>query len=80
METRKRRWTIVAFAAFAVAAVFPMQVNGWNQNAHYALVRALAQGTPTIDKTRTEIGDLGTGDVTLVDGHYYSNKAPASRS
>jgi hypothetical protein len=76
VETRKRRWTVVAFAAFAVAAVFPMQVNGWNQNAHYALVRALAQGTATIDKTRTEIGDLGTGDVTLVDGHYYSNKAP----
>ena len=23
-----------------------------------------------------EIGELGTGDVTLVDGHYYSNKAP----
>jgi hypothetical protein len=76
VERGKRRWTIVAFAAFAFAAVYPMQVNGWNQNAHYALVRALAQGTPTIDETRTEIGDLGTGDVTLVDGHYYSNKAP----
>ena len=76
MERGKRRWTIVAFAAFALAAVYPMQVNGWNQNAHYALVRALAQGTPTIDETRNEIGDLGTGDVTLVDGHYYSNKAP----
>ena len=53
-----------------------MQVNAWNQNAHYALVRALANGTPTIDRSRHEIGDLGTGDVTLVDGHYYSNKAP----
>jgi hypothetical protein len=74
--TRRRRWTVVAFAAFAFAVAFPMQVNGWNQNAHYALVRALAQGTPTIDETRHEIGDLGTGDVTLVDGHYYSNKAP----
>ena len=72
----RRRWTVLAFVAFAVAAAYPMQVNGWNQNAHYALVRALAQGTPTIDETRTEIGDLGTGDVTLVDGHYYSNKAP----
>jgi hypothetical protein len=73
---RTRRWTIVAFAAFAFAAVYPMQVNGWNQNAHYALVRALAQGTPTIDETRHEIGDVGTGDVTLVDGHIFSNKAP----
>ena len=76
MDRGKRRWTVVAFVAFAVAAAYPMQVNGWNQNAHYALVRALAQGTPTIDETRKEIGDLGTGDVTLVDGHYYSNKAP----
>jgi hypothetical protein len=74
--SRRRAWTLVAFAAFAVAAAYPMQVNGWNQNAHYALVRALAQGTATIDETRKEIGDLGTGDVTLVDGHYYSNKAP----
>jgi hypothetical protein len=73
---RRRSWTIVAFVAFAFAAAYPMQVNGWNQNAHYALVRAISQGTPVIDKTRHEIGDLGTGDVTRVDGHYYSNKAP----
>ena len=76
MTRLRRRWPLVAFAAFAFAAAYPMQVNGWNQNAHYALVRALAQGTPTIDRTRHEIGELGTGDVTLVDGHYYSNKAP----
>ena len=53
-----------------------MQVNGWNQNAHYALVLALADGTPSIDETRHRMGDLGTGDVSLHDGHYYSNKAP----
>ena len=76
MERRSRRWTVAAFAAFAFAIAFPMQVNGWNQNAHYALVRAFADGTPTIDETRHEIGDVGTGDVTLVNGHYYSNKAP----
>ena len=71
------RWlTVLVFAAAAFAFAYPMQVNAWNQNAHYALVRALADGTPTIDQSRTEIGDLGTGDVTLVDGHYYSNKAP----
>jgi hypothetical protein len=68
--------TVVAFASIAFAFAYPMQVNGWNQNAHYALVRALADGTPSIDESRFEIGDLGTGDVTLVDGHYYSNKAP----
>jgi hypothetical protein len=71
------RWlTVLVFVAAAFAFAYPMQVNAWNQNAHYALVRALADGTPTIDKSRHEIGDLGTGDVTLVDGHYYSNKAP----
>jgi hypothetical protein len=73
---RRRLILIVAFAAIAFSFAYPVQVNGWNQNAHYALVRALADGTPSIDKSRTEIGDLGTGDVTLVDGHYYSNKAP----
>jgi hypothetical protein len=76
VDRASRRWTLVAFAAFAVAIAFPMQVNGWNQNAHYALVRALAQGTATIDETRYEIGDVGTGDVTFVNGHFYSNKAP----
>jgi hypothetical protein len=76
VRTRINRGALLAVAAFAFMAAYPMQVNGWNQNAHYALVRAVSQGTLTIDETRTEIGDLGTGDVTLVDGHYYSNKAP----
>ena len=76
MPRSARLVTVVAFASIAFAFAYPMQVNAWNQNAHYALVRALADGTPTIDKSRTEIGDLGTGDVTLVNGHYYSNKAP----
>jgi hypothetical protein len=44
---------------------------GWNQNAHYALVRALADGTAAIDPYRDE-----TGDVSWVDGHYYAAKAP----
>lgn len=71
-----RRGAAVAVGALAFAFAYPMQVNGYNQNSHYALVRALAQGTPVIDKTRHEIGDLGTGDISLVRGHYYSNKAP----
>jgi hypothetical protein len=76
VRSRASLGVLLVVTAFAFMAAYPMQVNGWNQNAHYALVRALSQGTPMIDKTRTEIGDLGTGDVTLVDGHYYSNKAP----
>jgi hypothetical protein len=44
---------------------------GWNQNAHYALVRALADGTAVVDPYRDE-----TGDVAWVDGRYYSTKPP----
>ena len=49
---------------------------GWNQGAHYALVRALADGTPTIDRTRFEVGGGGTGDISRIHGHYYAAKAP----
>jgi hypothetical protein len=67
----------LAFAALAFAFAWPMQVNGFNQNAHYALVRALGvYGTAHIDKTRGQIGDLGTGDVARYKGHWYAAKAP----
>lgn len=50
---------------------------GWNQNSHYALVRALADGTPKIDRTRHETGRwYQTGDISYYRGHYYSNKVP----
>jgi 4-amino-4-deoxy-L-arabinose transferase-like glycosyltransferase len=62
--------------ALFVAYAWPMQVNGWNQNAHYALVRALADGVPYIDKSRTEIGDLGTGDLGRFQGHVFATKPP----
>jgi hypothetical protein len=72
----RRTWGVLALLAVVFAAAYPMQINGWNQNAHYALVRAFADGTPVIDRTRHEIGDLGTGDISRFEGHYYSNKAP----
>jgi hypothetical protein len=72
----RRTWGLVALLSLAFAAAYLMQINGWNQNAHYALVRAFADGTPIIDQTRHEIGDLGTGDISFFEGHYYSNKAP----
>jgi hypothetical protein len=71
-----QRLTLVALASLTFASAYPMQVNGWNQNAHYALVRALADGTPRIDASRHEVGELGTGDVATFRGHVYSNKAP----
>jgi hypothetical protein len=65
----RARWLAVA-AVVAAYASLPQGI-GWNQNAHYALVRALADGTPVIDRYRAE-----TGDVAFVDGHYYASKAP----
>lgn len=70
-------WGTLAVVTVGLAFAYPMQVNGWNQNAHYALVRAIAvHGTPWVDRSRYEIGDLGTGDVSTSNGHTYSNKAP----
>jgi hypothetical protein len=71
----RRAW-LVASVALAVAFAWPMQVNGWNQNAHYALVRALADGKPWIDRTMHEIGELSTGDIAEYRGHTYAAKAP----
>jgi hypothetical protein len=50
------------------------QGGGWNQNAQYALVRSLATGTPTIDRTILAFG--GTGDYSIINGHYYAAKSP----
>jgi hypothetical protein len=67
---------VLALVALACAFAYPMQVNGWNQNAHYALVLSLARGTPRIDRALGELGDLSTGDTAIYRGHTYSAKAP----
>jgi hypothetical protein len=47
---------------------------GWNQAAHFDLIRAIVeQGTIHIDAYHEN-----TGDKSLYDGHYYSNKAPGT--
>ena len=66
----------VAVAALAFAFAYPMQVNGYNQNAHYAFVRALADGKPYVDKALGEIGEVSTRDVSEFEGHVYATKAP----
>ena len=46
---------------------------GWNQNSHFALTRALVErGTLYIDGYAVSTGDVSPG----VGGHTYSNKAP----
>ena len=71
-----RRAGLLALVACAFAFAWPSQNPGFNQNSHYALVRALADGTQRIDRTRHEVGDLGTDDVIELEGHVYANKAP----
>lgn len=71
-----RRPGLIALVACGLAFSWTMQGTGYNQNSHYALVRALANGTAAIDATRGEVGELNTHDVTFHRGHAYSNKAP----
>jgi hypothetical protein len=62
---------LVAAVALTFAYAWPEQPAGWNASAHFALVRALADGTAKIDPYRDE-----TGDVAWYQGHYYTAKAP----
>jgi hypothetical protein len=66
-----RKPATLALVCLGLAYASVAQGIGWNQLAHYSLVRALADGTPVIDKYRDE-----TGDVSWHDGHYYAAKAP----
>ena len=71
------RLGFVAILCVVLAYVVMAQGPGWNQNAHYSLVRSLSNGTPEIDKTRFETGDwYSTGDITFYGGHVYAAKAP----
>ena len=66
-----RRPAVLALACLGLAYASLAQGIGWNQLAHYSLVRALADGTAVVDPYRDE-----TGDVSWFEGHYYAAKAP----
>jgi hypothetical protein len=72
--TRERRLArLLAVTLFLTYAYF-YQAGGWNQNSRFALVRAiLERHTLQIDAYQ-----LHTGDRAIVDGHYYSDKAPGT--
>jgi hypothetical protein len=71
------RSAVVLFAvAVALAYAWPQQGPGWEENSHYALVVALADGKPYVDDVIGTIGDLGTGDLGRHEGHSYVIKAP----
>jgi hypothetical protein len=67
----KARAGILAIVALGISWGVVMHTMGWAQLAHYAEVRALANGEKTIDRWHWE-----TGDVAWIDGHYYSVKSP----
>jgi hypothetical protein len=67
---RRRRLALV-LTLFAFACAFVVQSPGWAQTSYMALSRALAQGTPQIDRWHWE-----THDVAYDAGHYYSVKPP----
>ena len=61
----------LAIVCLGISWGMVIHTTGWAQNAHYAEVRALANGEKTIDRWHWE-----TGDVAWIDGHYYSVKSP----
>jgi hypothetical protein len=67
---------LLAVACFALGCAWLQQGGAYSQNSHYALVRALANGTPRIDRTWYEVGEVSTRDVSRFKGHVYSDKAP----
>ena len=63
----------LVFLSLFVPFAYFNHSDGWNQGARLAELHAIAlQGTLRIDKYH-EV----TGDKALIDGHYYSEKAPA---
>jgi hypothetical protein len=72
----RRRWSLLALGCVALAYASLVQGAGSNQTGTYALVKSLAQGTAIADRTRFEVGDAGTMDISWYHGHYYIAKAP----
>ena len=71
--SRASRWPLGTLALVLVAFswIVLMHAAGPNQNAHLALVKSLAVGTPRVDRYRNE-----TSDVSYTHGHYFAAKAP----
>jgi len=69
------RLAFISILALAFACAYVVQPAWDNERAHYDLTRALAQGTPTIDKSFRH-PPLRTIDVTRRDGHAYAAKMP----
>lgn len=62
---------VAAIVCLGLAWGFTMHSMGWAQLAHYAQVRAFADGQAEIDPWHWE-----TNDKAYLDGHFYSVKSP----
>ncbi len=62
---------LAAVACLGIAWGLVMHSTGWAQLAHFAQIRALAEGRASIDPWQWQ-----TKDKAWVDGHFYSVKAP----
>ncbi|MDD9939218.1 MAG: hypothetical protein OXT09_36865 [Myxococcales bacterium] len=72
MRAHLRSPAVALFVLALGTYAFFFQGGGYNENSRFNLVRALAeQSTVVIDDYH-----LNTGDKSLRDGHYYSDKAP----
>jgi hypothetical protein len=70
-DAARRRAGILSIVVLVVGSALLLQAFGFNQGAHYSLVKALAHGTPRIDDFQAY-----SGDESWYHGHYFSNKAP----
>jgi hypothetical protein len=68
---RRRLRPVVIVIGISAAYAVLLQPIGCNQTAHFALVKAIGDGTPRIDRYREE-----TCDLAYIDGHFYAAKAP----
>lgn len=65
---------MVLFALLLGVYAYFYQAGGWNQNSRFDMVRAVVEhGTFVIDRYQHN-----TGDDSLRNGHYYSDKAPGA--
>ena len=75
-DSRTRRFAILAIGALVFAFAYLIQNAGDNERAHYALVRALADGTPTIDESLGHPA-LRTIDVSRFEATFMLDRVPA---
>ncbi len=69
--TSPRHLALVAIVLTGLAYATLIQSFSWNQTSHYDLIRALNNGSTTIDAYQAN-----TGDKAYYKGHWYSARAP----